>query len=740
MQKLLEEFAEPSAELGTSRKIAEELVARETLTRWQAEQLLRGKHRGFFLGPYRILGMLGEGGMGKVYLAEHQMMRRRCAIKVLPTKSQKDKTSIDLFYREAQAVAALDHPNIVRAYDVNKDLINDTEFHYLVMEYVDGLDLQRMVQKQGVLSYEQAADTIRQSAEGLGHAHERGFVHRDIKPANLLVDTKGVVKVLDLGLARFFDDKDASDSDSSVTTRKRSESILGTADYLAPEQAINSDDVDARADIYSLGQTFYFILMGHAPFPKGTVAERLLAHQTKFPAPILKGRPDAPPDLVAIIDKMTSKRPEHRYQAASEVVETLDEWLSQFRGDEDNSLGRSSLLAGAVRQSYLKRPDARRSASAGSEEGELELAPLDDEPSPPTRQTAKSGKNGGKKASDNAKSSGKESGSSMPSDDSSRKVPKPGGGDSLLDELPELPSSEDGLAADLPGGASPLGDAAAPGAPGSPLGSKTPKRRKKQSPMAAVLASPILWVSLGGLAVLVLILAIVFSGGPADKPPSSHGKGKKPSVKSPETPLETPPEDGHDPVVPLTGEPEPIVDVGVMWKWLHPADGIDPGTDDRDFHETFYLRDYDDSTWKKGPDSPGPTGGFGYNPGDDPQVPWEQPESEEDRKTAYLRHEFTTDSRWENLYITLQRDDGVIVYLDGKEVVRDNVLDGPEAYDLWADEVVSSKAEVEVEQSNLGVSLEPGKHVLAISLHNREGGSSDLRIAEISLHGTRVAK
>ena len=199
--------------------------------------------------------------MSTVYLGEHVLMQRRVAIKVLPTEPRFRHVLPGPLHREARAAASLDHPNIVRAYDVD----NDGDNHYLVMEFVDGRDLQQTVKRSGRMDYVTAADYIRQAAEGLGHAHSNGLIHRDVKPANLLVDQKNVVKVLDLGLARFTDDDRAS------LTVQYDENVLGTADYLAPEQAINSHDVDARADIYSLGCAFYFLLSGHPPFPDGTL-------------------------------------------------------------------------------------------------------------------------------------------------------------------------------------------------------------------------------------------------------------------------------------------------------------------------------------------------------------------------------------------------------------------------------------------------------------------------------------
>ncbi|MGC4004517.1 MAG: protein kinase [Pirellulales bacterium] len=216
-------------------KLSDRLIADGLLTKWQTDQLLKGKHKGFFLGKYKLLGHLGTGGMSSVYLAEHLLMQRRVAIKVLPQSRVEDTSYLARFRREAQAAAALDHKNIVRAYDID----NEGKHHYIVMEYVEGRDLQNVVKGDGPLDYNRAADYIRQAAEGLQHAHEANLIHRDIKPANLLVDPRGVVKILDMGLARFTDEKTAS------LTIAHDENVLGTADYLAPEQAKNSHAVDS---------------------------------------------------------------------------------------------------------------------------------------------------------------------------------------------------------------------------------------------------------------------------------------------------------------------------------------------------------------------------------------------------------------------------------------------------------------------------------------------------------------
>ena len=371
MEKLVEEFSGSASDQDKSRKIAKELTNRGILTSWQVSMLLQGKYKGFILGPYHILRPLGKGGMGTVFLAEHKMLKRRCAIKVLPSGYDKEGSSLlDRFYREAQAVAALDHKNIVRAYDVNMSVENKKQIHYLVMEYVDGQDLQKMVQEKGVLDFRQAAEVIRQAADGLTHAHEAGLVHRDVKPANVLVDPNGVVKLLDLGLARFFDDA----AEASLTNNL-GDTVLGTADYLAPEQALNSHDVDGRADLYSLGQTLYFLLAGHPPFPTGTVAERLLAHQMKEPKPIAETRPDVPLSLMAIMAKMIAKKPDQRYQSAAEVSQALSDWLQDNTGDS-GTLRRAVSLPDTDQRHTSTHLDPTRPTASSTEDTELGFAPL----------------------------------------------------------------------------------------------------------------------------------------------------------------------------------------------------------------------------------------------------------------------------------------------------------------------------------------------------------------------------
>lgn len=306
-------------------QLASALVQEGLLTRFQVKQVKQGRYKRFTLADkYRLLELLGVGGMGAVYLCEHAFMHRLVAVKVLPVdKIASDPTALQRFYREARAVAALDHPNIVRAYDIDKF----EGLHFFVMEYVDGMSLQEIVARYATQNQffdaVRAAHYIAQAAAGLQHANELGLIHRDIKPGNLLLDRNGTVKVLDMGLARFFDHRH-----DDLTQKFDDNTILGTADYLSPEQALN-DTVDIRADIYGLGGTLYFMLTGTSPFPDGSIAQKLLAHQTKEPKPVREFRKDVPPELLAVLHKMMRKNPDARYQTPQEVVEALSRWSEQ---------------------------------------------------------------------------------------------------------------------------------------------------------------------------------------------------------------------------------------------------------------------------------------------------------------------------------------------------------------------------------------------------------------------------
>jgi len=586
LEQLLEEFR-TRPDLDTSAKTADELVAREVLTRWQADKLLQGKYRNFVLGPYRIMRPLGRGGMGTVYLAQHSVMRRFCAIKVLPSRTPKDDSSmLDRFYREAQAVAALDHPNIVRAYDVNKEVQKNSVVHYLVMEYVEGQDLQAKVDEHGVLGYREAAQYVRQAAQGLAHAHEAGLVHRDVKPANLLVDSRGVVKILDLGLARFYDE-----GQGASLTNQFGDTVLGTVDYLAPEQALDCHDVDARADVYSLGQTLYFLLTGHPPFPEGSVAQRLMAHQTRSPEPIEHVRPDVPIELVTIYEGMTAKNPDDRYQTAGEVAEALSTWLSDRPGDSGflplaASLRPAPRLAGtsdptrAIPRSA--RPsahgEATRAGSSSLEDTDLELAPLDDEePVPPpsgsgSGLTAKSASGSGiarKPGSGLGLTKGPDSGSGItePPDkrsptesgvtqaagaagtapaDSPAQPPEDAGPPEVAPDLSDLaPPETDWMSSLLEDESLPALDAeAAPATLPSltrPEARKPDSAKREQGGPGALVRLPVFWVGVGG-AVLTLVLIVILAVSLSTPGENAGGHTPTPTPR-PESPAAPEPSD-----------------------------------------------------------------------------------------------------------------------------------------------------------------------------------------------------
>ena len=249
--------------------------------------MLAGRHKGFRIGPYVVRDLLGRGGMGAVYLGVHLELHRQVAIKVLsPAKGEDHKLALERFLREARAAAALDHPNIVRIFDVARH--NDAP--YLVMEYVEGETLQQTLDRDGRVSHGVAAEYIAQAAAGLQHAHEKGFVHRDIKPGNLIRDRSGVVKLLDMGLAR-------SASDGDKLTEKLDEgAVVGTADFISPEQAINSPGVDCRADIYSLGATLYTLIVGRPPFD-GNTTQKLMQHQLKSAPTLREADAALPPEI-----------------------------------------------------------------------------------------------------------------------------------------------------------------------------------------------------------------------------------------------------------------------------------------------------------------------------------------------------------------------------------------------------------------------------------------------------------
>jgi response regulator RpfG family c-di-GMP phosphodiesterase len=316
--------AHPLLRGADTQELTDALVQHGLLNAYQVGRLLAGQTFGLVLGNYRVVDRLGTGGMGVVYKAEHVHMKRVVALKVLYPWEDSKSVFTQRFYSEMQALAALRHPNIVLAFDAGEMPIPHTPgriLSYLVMEYVVGDNLEQYVQALGPLPIERACDFVRQVADGLRHAHDNGLVHRDIKPSNLVVTADGQIKILDFGLAR-------------LGRRRCTEAhaMLGTVDYVAPEQARDARTVDIRADIYSLGATFYWLLTGQKPFPTDRpMLEALLARQHERPIPLRHHRPELPVELEQVVNQMLAPAPDDRYPTPQAVINALDDFLGKSR-------------------------------------------------------------------------------------------------------------------------------------------------------------------------------------------------------------------------------------------------------------------------------------------------------------------------------------------------------------------------------------------------------------------------
>ena len=286
------------------------------MNRWQVEQLKEGRTK-FTLGPYRIVNAIGQGGMGHVFKAEHKLLGRIEAIKVLP-KSKSTPEAVAAFQREIRAQAQLDHPNLVRV--SYADYEGDT--YFFVTEYVPGTDLRKLVRRNGPLPYQIAATIISQAAEGLHYAHRRGLVHRDVKPGNLLVTPDGRTKITDLGLAWFLMEELEGGRPASV----KANSLVGTADYLAPETIRQPDKILPVSDVYALGCTLYYAVTGKVPFPGGNTPDKIRRHLDETPLNPLHFNPDLPQKFCDAIAAMMDKNPDTRTPTAAAVIELLRPW------------------------------------------------------------------------------------------------------------------------------------------------------------------------------------------------------------------------------------------------------------------------------------------------------------------------------------------------------------------------------------------------------------------------------
>ncbi len=341
--------------LSDAELLADFLVAEGIITPWHREKLLTGKYKGFVVGDWILQRHIGTGGMSTVYLARHRTDGRQCAIKVLPRKRVTERSYLQRFRHEAEATRRLNHPNIVKAYEFGED--HGT--FYFVMEFVEGKDLAETVKRDGPLDFVVAVRLAAQTARALHYAHRQRLIHRDIKPGNLLIDVRGNVKLLDLGLAM-------SSEDKTSLTRMYNERVIGTADYLSPEQAVDSHRIDHRSDVYSLGCTLYFMLTGHAPFPSGSLAERIASHQATEPKDIRASRPNCPTDLIGIVRRMMTKRVEDRYQDAEQVARALEQWLAARGLSVDGAT--ETPAAGTERRDAAKKPRGERRSSRSEPE------------------------------------------------------------------------------------------------------------------------------------------------------------------------------------------------------------------------------------------------------------------------------------------------------------------------------------------------------------------------------------
>jgi serine/threonine protein kinase len=307
-------------------------------------QLFNGHGKDLVLGAYILLERLGQGGMGQVYKARHKKLERIVALKAIRKKMVSSPDMLQRFHREIQAAAQLSHPHIVLAYDA--DEIDG--IHFYTMEYVEGTTLGQLVKRSGPMQISLACEYVRQTALGLQHAHERGLVHRDIKPTNLILTWTStpadpsaggaadlhnrvlwgshmpLVKIFDMGIARIHLPED--DHDGSITEKG---SLIGTPDFISPEQALNPHKADIRSDLYSLGATLYYLVTGQVPFPGGTKMDKVIRHRSEEPKPLASIRPGMPGEVQAIVNKLMAKAPEKRYQTPAEVAKVLSVYLAQ---------------------------------------------------------------------------------------------------------------------------------------------------------------------------------------------------------------------------------------------------------------------------------------------------------------------------------------------------------------------------------------------------------------------------
>src|SRR5262245_2507777 len=333
------------------KPLAEMLIREGMLSTFQADCLRHGKWQGFSIGENKVLEKIGSGSMGSVFLCENTRVKCAVAVKVLPTARAQDPNARARFMREAHVLAASQHSNIAAIYGVGEH----NNICYFAMEYVDGSNLQQIVQTRGPLEPLRAAHYVKFAALGLEHVHQRGIVHRDIEPANVLVDRQGRVKVVDFGLAcllHFDQPRFASPSFAEVYV----DQCFGSADYLAPEFA-SSSPAAATADIYGLGATFYYCVAGRPPYGDGTIAQKLAWHQNCRATPVRSLRPEVPEGMAVVLDRMMAKAPAERFVSAEAVVQALAPWTRRpIPVPTEDEMPRHCPLVRSLLERRQKRP------------------------------------------------------------------------------------------------------------------------------------------------------------------------------------------------------------------------------------------------------------------------------------------------------------------------------------------------------------------------------------------------
>jgi serine/threonine protein kinase len=301
-----------------SDAVAEHLVEAGKLSRFQAEKLLQGMAVGLVLGPFHVLAPIGKGGMGTVYLARDSRGDTLVALKVLPPKrAREEERLLARFRREMEMCSRVAHPHLAWTYEVGVS----QGCYYIALEYIPGKTLFRLINEEGPLATPRAARLFAEVASALDHAHNQGLIHRDLKPSNIIITPHDHAKVLDLGLALV-----EGEAPTDREVQGGPGYVVGTMDYIAPEQTEDPGKVDARSDIYSLGCTLYFCLTGRAPFTGGTAQEKIQRHRHEEPPPIPQFNPSVPPAFIGLVRKMMTKNPDHRLRSAAELQARLEEW------------------------------------------------------------------------------------------------------------------------------------------------------------------------------------------------------------------------------------------------------------------------------------------------------------------------------------------------------------------------------------------------------------------------------